>query len=207
MSKASPFLIDTRELIRRPGEMRESTVEIVTPYPIGIEVIGIPAGAELFIDLRLESVIEGVLVTATVEASAVGECARCLDPVVEDLDLYIQELYLYDDDDRPSGGKKAKKAAKHREEDEEMEADEALYKLDGELLDLEPPFLDAVVLALPFAPLCDPLCPGLCVECGLPWRDLPADHAHEVIDPRWADLKNRLDLGGSAEMGDTSSSG
>ena len=194
-NKQTPFLIDTRDLIRRPGEMRESTVEIVTPYPIGIEVIGIPAGAELFIDLRLESVIEGVLATATIEVTAVGECARCLDPVSEDLDLYIQELYLYDDDDRGTGGKKAKKAAKHREEDEEMEADEALYKLDGELLDLEPPFLDAVVLALPFAPLCEPECLGLCVDCGLPWRNLPEGHAHEVIDPRWAELKNRLDLG------------
>ena len=180
MSKAAPFLIDTRELIRRPGEMRESTIEIITPYAIGIEVIGIPTGSQLLIDLRLESVIEGVLATATVEANAVGECARCLDPVSEDLDLDIHE---------------------------EMEADEALYRLDGEMLDLEPPFLDAVVLALPFAPLCDPECPGLCVECGLPWRELPADHAHEMIDPRWADLKNRLDLGGSAEMGDTSSSG
>lgn len=194
-NRQTPFLIDTRDLIRRPGEMRESTVEIVTPYPIGIEVIGIPAGAELFIDLRLESVIEGVLATATIEVTAVGECARCLDPVSEDLDLYIQELYLYDDDDRGTGGKKAKKAAKHREEDEEMEADEALYKLDGELLDLEPPFLDAVVLALPFAPLCEPECLGLCVDCGLPWRNLPEGHAHEVIDPRWAELKNRLDLG------------
>jgi len=195
----NPFLIDTRELIRRPGEMRESTVEIVTPYAIGIEVIGIPSGTELLIDLRLESVIEGVLATATIEATAIGECARCLDPVSEDLDLYIQELYLYDDDDRGVGGKKAQKAARkaaqHREEDEEMEADEALYKLDGEMLDLEPPFLDAVVLALPFAPLCEPECPGLCVDCGAPWRDLPADHAHEVIDPRWAELKNRLDLG------------
>ena len=195
----NPFLIDTRELIRRPGEMRESTVEIVTPYAIGIEVIGIPSGTELLIDLRLESVIEGVLATATSEVTALGECARCLDPVSEDLDLYIQELYLYDDDDRGVGGKKAQKAARkaaqHREEDEEMEADEALYKLDGEMLDLEPPFLDAVVLALPFAPLCEPECPGLCVDCGAPWRDLPADHAHEVIDPRWAELKNRLDLG------------
>ena len=167
----------------------------MTPHSIGIEVIGIPSGTELLIDLRLESVIEGVLATATSEVTALGECARCLDPVSEDLDLYIQELYLYDDDDRGIGGKKAKKAAQHREEDEEMEADEALYKLDGEMLDLEPPFLDAVVLALPFAPLCESECPGLCVDCGQPWRDLPADHAHEVIDPRWAELKNRLDLG------------
>ena len=77
MSKAAPFLIDTRELIRRPGEMRESTIEIITPYAIGIEVIGIPTGSQLLMDLRLESVIEGVLATATVEATAVGECARC----------------------------------------------------------------------------------------------------------------------------------
>ena len=87
------------------------------------------------------------------------------------------------------------KEGQSRWEDIYRLADEALYKLDGEMLDLEPPFLDAVVLALPFAPLCEPECPGLCVDCGQPWRDLPADHAHEVIDPRWAELKNRLDLG------------
>ncbi len=47
---------------------------------------------------------------------------------------------------------------------------------------------DAVVLALPWTPLCRPDCAGLCPTCGQRLDDLPAGHAHEMIDPRWAAL-------------------
>jgi uncharacterized protein len=61
--------------------------------------------------------------------------------------------------------------------------------LEGDLLDLEPLLRDAVVLALPFQPLCREDCPGLCIECGARLADDP-DHQHEeAIDPRWATLQ------------------
>jgi uncharacterized protein len=47
-----------------------------------------------------------------------------------------------------------------------------------------------VVLTLPATPLCRPDCPGLCPECGVHFDDLPADHSHEDVDPRWAALRN-----------------
>jgi len=59
----------------------------------------------------------------------------------------------------------------------------------GDLFDLEPAVRDAVVLMLPANPVCRPDCPGLCVECGAHLADLPADHSHEVVDPRWAALQ------------------
>ena len=68
--------------------------------------------------------------------------------------------------------------------------------LQDDLVDLEPLLRDAVVLALPFQPLCRDDCPGLCTECGARLADDP-DHAHEAaIDPRWAalaQLDDRLD--------------
>ena len=61
-------------------------------------------------------------------------------------------------------------------------------QLEGDLLDLEPLVRDAVVLELPFQPLCSDDCPGLCPECGARLADNP-DHAHDAAtDPRWAGL-------------------
>jgi uncharacterized protein len=60
--------------------------------------------------------------------------------------------------------------------------------LNGDLLDLEPVVRDAVVLALPFNPLCDPDCQGLCVSCGVRMADAEPGHSHDEVDPRWASL-------------------
>ena len=58
--------------------------------------------------------------------------------------------------------------------------------------DLEPVLRDAVVLALPFQPLCRDDCPGLCAECGARLADDP-DHGHgDAVDPRWAALQGLL---------------
>jgi uncharacterized protein len=114
--------------------------------------------------------MEGVLVTGTATAELEGECARCLEPIEDDISVDIQELYLYDDGDQP--------------DDEEAD----VSRLEDDLLNLEPVLRDAVVLALPFQPLCQDDCPGLCVECGARLADDP-DHRHEdPVDPRWAVL-------------------
>ena len=66
-----PLVLDTRELGRRPGSMH--TVQLSAPAPGGLgleDLIAVPVGAELELDLRLESVMDGVLVTGTVTPSA-----------------------------------------------------------------------------------------------------------------------------------------
>lgn len=130
-----------------------------------------PDGAPLVLDLRLESVTEGVLVTGTVAAPLGGQCGRCLEPITDELEVEVVELFAYADSTT----------------DETTEEDEVL-RVDGELIDVEPVVRDAVVLALPWTPLCRPDCAGLCPTCGRRLDDLPAGHAHETIDPRWAAL-------------------
>ncbi len=180
-------MLDTRELSRRPGSQREVSRTVPAPADLGIEVLHVAPGAPVELDLRLEAVMEGVLVTGTATADLEGECVRCLDPIVDELDVTFQELFVYEDSsDRPS--------------DEE---DDGVSMLEDDLLDLEPLLRDAVVLALPFQPLCEEDCPGLCTECGAQLRDDP-DHTHEApIDPRWAalgsleqDLKSKLEARG-----------
>ena len=187
MSKTpDSFKLNTYELPRRAGEMKEYELDIVVKEKFGVDLISVPAGEVIEIDARLESVTEGVLLSADVYAVAQGECIRCLDPVEIVIERKIQELYLYEDD----GGKNAKKKSHSKKSapvEEDLDEVELLY-LDGVIMDLEPPIRDAIVLDLPVNPLCDPDCMGLCPDCGQKWALLPQDHAHEVIDARWAGL-------------------
>jgi uncharacterized protein len=164
----APLVLDTRELGRRPGSQRTSSLSAPAPADLGIEVLSVPEGSPVEFDLRLEAVMEGVLVTGTARAGLTGECARCLAEIDEDIVADFQELFVYDKSDAGE--------------------DEA-SRLEGDLLDLEPLLRDAVVLTLPFQPLCKEDCPGLCTECGARLADDP-DHQHEdAIDPRWAKLQ------------------
>ena len=167
----SPFVFDLRELGRQPGALREYRRVVAATEGFGLDVIGVPPGADLDLDLRLESVTEGVLVTGTVSAPLAGQCARCLDPIADRLVADVCELFAY-----------AASAT-----DETTEQDE-VYRVAGELVDVEPVVRDTVVLALPWTPLCRPDCAGLCAECGQRLDDLPAGHGHESLDPRWAAL-------------------
>ena len=172
LNPRAPLVLDTRDLPRSPGAMR--VVERVVPAPpdLGLELIRVPVGADLALKLRMESVTEGVLVSAEVHVPLTGECGRCLRPISDTIDVEFQELYAYE----------------HSTTDETAEEDE-VGRMQGDLINLEPEFRDAVVLALPVNPLCRPDCPGLCPECGESWDDLPADHQHDQIDARWAALR------------------
>jgi len=142
------------------------------PADLGIEVLGVPEGSPIELDLRLEAVMEGVLVTGTARAELVGECVRCLVEIRDETVADFQELFVYEENDTESD-----------------EQDDDVSRLEGDLLDLEPVLRDAVVLELPFQPLCQDDCPGLCAECGVRLADAPGHQHQEQIDPRWAGLR------------------
>mgnify|MGYP003377253045 CR=1 FL=1 len=163
----SGLVIEIHEMSRQAGTMREVRRTTEAPGEIGIGVIGVPAGSPVELDVRLEAVGEGVLVTGTAEVALAGECVRCLAPIRRDDVVDIQELYYY-----PGNG---------------PDDDEA-SRIEGERIDLEPVLRDTVVLDLPFTPLCRDDCRGLCQTCGANLNDEP-DHAHdEGKDDRWVGL-------------------
>ena len=176
-------MLDTRELGRRPGSQRRVSFTAEAPAELGIEVLGVPEGSLVDLDLRLEAVMEGVLVTGTAEAGLEGECARCLEPIDDTVTVDFQELFVY---------------GEHAADDQ----DDDVSRLEGDLLDLEPVLRDAVVLALPFQPLCRDDCPGLCAECGARLADDPGHRHDEAVDPRWAALQ-----GLTTDVDDNSGSG
>jgi uncharacterized protein len=175
------YKLNTHELARRAGEMKEYELDITVQEKVGVELISVPVGEVIEVDARLESVTEGVLLTAEIFAIAKGECIRCLDPVSINIERKIQELYYY-------AQKIEKSKNKRSDEDLDLELEEE-FMMDGDIMDLESPIRDAIVLALPINPLCNDECLGLCPECGGKWAQLEADHAHEVIDARWASLQ------------------
>lgn len=173
----SPYVLDIRDLGRRPGSMQVWRRRLPTPDGLGSDVIGVAEGALLDLDLRLESVSEGVLITGRISAPVQGECGRCLDPVEDTLDVDVCELFAYPDS-----------LTDATTEDDEV------HRIRDDLIDLEPVVRDDVVLALPRTPLCRPDCAGLCSECGQRLDDLPSEHTHDSTDPRWAALTSMSTL-------------
>ncbi len=167
----SALVLDTHELGRRAGAMFKKSLTVPAPDGLGDDVIGIQSGSDITLDIRCESVIEGMLVSGNVIAKATGECSRCLDPIAFEVTVPVQELYEFEGPENN---------------------DEETLKLEGDYLDLEPVVRDALVLSLPLAPLCNDECLGLCSECGIKLSEAP-DHQHESTDSRWQALKGLLD--------------
>ncbi|WP_116040659.1 YceD family protein [Amycolatopsis palatopharyngis] len=187
----SPWVVDTRELGRRAGLSR--TLQRQAPFDVSLgvpDVIIVPKGAEIDLDLLLESVVEGVLVTGTAMAPTTGHCSRCLDPIGDEVEVELTELFAYPDSTTEAT----------TDEDE-------VSRLVDDRIDLEPAVRDALVLALPQVPLCTEDCPGLCAECGVKWADLEPGHGHETIDPRWAALVERLEGTSNGTDDETPASG
>lgn len=157
--------IDVRELIGRPGASRAMRVaEPIEGIAAGLGRV--PPDRPVEADLLLESVVEGILVSGPVSGEMEMSCARCLKPVATPFELEVQELFA---------------AAERADPDAEY-----VLPVEG-FIDLEPMIRDAVVLAIPFSPLCRPDCRGLCARCGGD-RNLGECSCPPEVDERWAAL-------------------
>ena len=162
------FLVSVKEILKHPGNMREISLREALQQEIGTPVAKLEKGSEVEIDLRLESVHEGILATGEVFGEAELSCSRCLDEVKLEIEVDFQELFAYS-----------------------STSDDELV-VDGEHIDLEQVVIDSVVLNLPFQPVCSPDCLGLCAECGVKFSENPG-HEHQMpIDSRFEALKDLL---------------
>jgi uncharacterized protein len=184
MAGNNSLAIDILRLGRRPGSMIEVHETVPSPSRIGLDLIRIEQGAPLEIDLRIESVSEGALVTGTLSGPTTGECVRCLEPVTGDVSIDLTELYAY-----PGSTT------------EETTEEEEIARVIDDRVHLEQAVVDAVTLVLPFSPLCRPDCAGLCPDCGIAMADAEPGHQHDKIDPRWAKLAVLRDQTGDGSDG------
>ena len=157
--------IQVKDLIQKPGTMKELELVHSLENPLGTEVVAVPKGRELKLFVRLESVHEGILVTVSGDAVADTECSRCLEPMQEEIEIELQELFHY----------------QPKEEDD--------FAIEQDRVDLEQALIDAVVPNLPIKPLCSEDCPGLCADCGEK-LDVGVHNHEKPIDPRFDALKD-----------------
>jgi uncharacterized protein len=183
----NPLAIDISRLGRRPGSLMTYTQTVPSPLRIGLELLAIEVGAPIELDLQLQSVSEGVLVTGSVSAPTTGECSRCLAPTSGDVQIDLTELFAY-----PGSTTEAT-----------IEDDEIGHVVD-DMVNLEQTIVDGIALTLPFSPLCAPDCLGLCPDCGVRLAAAEPGHQHDKIDPRWAKLAARMPAEDSDPVGDGS---
>lgn len=158
-----PFVLPVRDIMHRPGEMREFEFDVPAPSVWGEGLVAVAPGETIALHARAESVHEGILITADVQSRYKGVCGRCLTDIDEAVEVEFQELFGY------SGG----------------EAND--FEVQDDHVDLETLVRDSIVLSLPFQPVCRPDCPGLDPVTG---EKLTQEAAPEpTIDPRWAALK------------------
>jgi uncharacterized protein len=157
--------IDVRSLVDNPGTSERVHVnEIVAG--LHTELVDVSEDLPLHGELLLEGVAEGVCVSGTVAGRMVMRCARCLKEFDQDFDVRMDELFV-----RHAGP-----------EDDYGLADDLC-------LDPEPMVRDAVVLAMPFSPLCKPDCLGLCERCGGDRNLGECTCSEPPTDPRWSGLE------------------
>jgi uncharacterized protein len=162
--------VDVRDLVGQPGSSR--TVHVVEPVPgLSTPLAAVPEERTVAAELLFESVVEGILVSGPLRGRMRLSCARCLKEFDAPFSLAVQELFV------PGA----------TPEDDQ-------YPLGEGFVDLEPMIRDAVVLSMPFAPLCRPDCLGLCERCGGD-RNLGQCTCPREPDPRWSALADiRIDL-------------
>jgi uncharacterized protein len=128
-------------------------------------------------DIRLSRTNRGLLVQADLATSLDAECSRCLRAIEVPIEIRIDEEALPTLD-----------IVTGQPLDASVEPD-VLRLTDHHELELETTVREAILLAEPIAPLCEPDCPGLCTVCGERLTGGPHDHGEAEIDPRLEALK------------------
>jgi uncharacterized protein len=155
--------VDVQDLLRKPGASRRVAIA-ESLEDLSTEMASVPDDTPIELDVLLESVVEGILVSGTLSGRMALECARCLTEFSGEFRVRVRELYAH-----------------------EPREDEDHYPIADDEIDLEPLARDALLLSMPFSPLCKPGCLGLCPRCGGD-RNLGECSCGPEVDARWAAL-------------------
>ncbi|WP_300268741.1 DUF177 domain-containing protein [Microbacterium sp.] len=170
-----PFVVPARDIVRHPGEMREHSFSVALKEQWGEGIVSYEVGAEFDLEVRLEAVHEGILVSGTADAEYTGVCGRCLTDITEPVEVEFQELFAYPGEE------------------------ETDFEVQDDHVDLEIVVRDAAVLSLPFQPVCQPDCLGLDPVTGERLTESAEIEQDAPIDPRWSALQQITDQGNTAD--------
>ncbi|MFA5775718.1 MAG: DUF177 domain-containing protein [Ilumatobacteraceae bacterium] len=160
---ASPFIVNTVELLRRLGAQRDITLSVPASQ-FGFHDVRLADDSPIDVNLHLESLTNGIVVHGEISGLWQLQCRRCLRAISEVSIADVDELYQRIPDNPDA------------------------YPLEGDQLDLRPMIRELVLLSEPVSPLCRPDCPGMCPNCGADLQTDQCDCATGLIDERWAVL-------------------
>ena len=123
-------------------------------------------------------IIKDIRLRGRLAAGLELQCARCLEPVQQDVARDFELLY------RPLG------ADAGRDELSVTDAEAEIGYYQGEGILLEDVLREQVLLALPLKITCRDECKGLCPHCGKNLNQEQCSCAAPVGDARWAALKD-----------------
>ena len=176
MSVRNPLVVSIVDLPRTLGSSTHHDVVWTAPEDFGTPNMWVRPGTNLNISVDVQAINDGVVTRVFVPVDLEGECVRCLDPVLHHHDVDTSQLFL--------------EHSRHSQVEDEEE-DQLWVEQDS--INLETLLRDAIVTLVDDRPLCRPDCPGLCPMCGEKWDNLPADHRHDDIDPRFSKLASLLE--------------
>ena len=199
----SPWAVSVAQVASRAGQSKPIDATFPAPSGIGDEIVGVDEGADVQVVGSFDSIVDGLILSARINAPVHAECTRCLRPIQRDWDMNVTAFFPYEDKSAGKGGS-GRNGGKAAEEEIDIVAgedeSEDTYPLleGGSWADLEALLRDTLVEELPLQPLCKPDCKGLCSQCGIDLNEQP-DHRHDVTDIRFAaleGLKARLEGNG-----------
>ena len=176
------FRVSLTHLPRRPGNMWDADLEFVAPPELEVGMAKVVPASKMPAQIRIESVLDGVLVNLDFDFEVEAECARCLEPVMWIDHSRVTELFLYEETDS-----RGRVVQAFEDASEEL----TFFYVQDDAVDLLDSVRDAIVLDLPLSPLCRPDCLGICPQCGDKFEGVPHDHA--TTDHRWSALEGLLE--------------
>jgi uncharacterized protein len=207
----SPWAIPVAQVGSRPGQSLDIDRDFPAPSGIGDEFYGVAEGSDVHVNARFDSIVDGLIFTATATARVTGECGRCLTEIDRDEEIQLTSFMPYESAAEMAG--KAGKtggsgAADAREETiiagEEETEDVNPLSPGGDFANIETLLRDGFTQAIPVTPLCRPDCLGLCPQCGINLNDHP-DHVHETTDIRLSALEGLKEKLEAAQKADRTS--
>jgi uncharacterized protein len=181
------MLITTAQLHQEPVLLNENLPEGAIDYTANIRQIGplsITGKAELLEEHRGHGdIVDDIRLRAKFAGKFELLCARCLDPVNEELKGEFDLIFRPEDADAEAGERAIT----------EEETEIGYYEKSGLLL--EDAIREQVLLALPGRTLCREDCQGLCPHCGTNRNTAPCGCEEHHIDPRWNALAELAEKG------------
>jgi uncharacterized protein len=174
---ASTLVVNVVDLLRRPGSQKQVSLRVAAEL-FDFADSRIDDAGLIDVWLQLESSSTGVNAHGAATAAWKSGCRRCLRPVHGVVEAEIDEVF--------SREVSARRGGAHAASDSTFDGE--AEPLAGDQIDFTLPVREAILLAVPAAPLCRDDCPGLCPQCGADLATTSCSCVVVVRDERWAAL-------------------